>query len=142
MWRQLIPLVRLARDSGWRVEIETSGTVQFTELAAEVDHVVVSPKLANSHLPRARRIVDSVLKELATLAHVTWKFVIVDESDMAEVDGLVREFRLADVMLMPEATTPESVISGVRALVPLAASRGYRVSTRLHVLLWGNMRGY
>ena len=42
---------------------------------------------------------------------------------------------------MPEGTTPREVIDGMRDLVPAVAGRGYRISPRLHVLMWGDERG-
>ena len=46
-----------------------------------------------------------------------------------------------DVWLMPEGVTREIVLAGLAATAELAASRGWSVSPRLHVLAWNDQRG-
>jgi 7-carboxy-7-deazaguanine synthase len=137
----LAPLARKAVRSGWRVEVETAGAIDLGELADAVDLITVSPKLAGSGMPAARRLKVDVLGVLATQSNVAWKFVIDGEDDLREVDQLVTDLGLGHVMLMPQATTPESVVERLRWLVPEAIKRGHRVTPRLHTLLWGDERG-
>ncbi|MEU2874033.1 hypothetical protein ABZ769_33370 [Streptomyces olivoreticuli] len=61
--------------------------------------------------------------------------------DLEEIDALVARHGLNPVWVMPEGTTANAVIEGMRALSPEVAARGYRLATRLHVLMWGNERG-
>ena len=42
---------------------------------------------------------------------------------------------------MPEGTSPSALRDGALALVDPVRTRGYRLGTRLHVLLWGAERG-
>ena len=70
-----------------------------------------------------------------------FKFVVCEPADLNQVDALVTAFGLTEVWVMPEGTTPRSVIDGMRALVPAVIGRGYRISPRLHVLMWGDERG-
>ena len=54
--RQLIPVLEAARTHGWRVEVETNGTIApLDAVAALVDRWNVSPKLAGSGVDQARR---------------------------------------------------------------------------------------
>lgn len=140
------------RSAGAHVTIETAGTVW---LEVECDLLSVSPKLSNStpgddagpgwaerheqrriNLPALQRLLD---------AHPSrqLKFVVESEGDLAEIEDLLASLRGVeprDVMLMPEGTTPEALAA--RAFVEgAAADRGWSVSPRLHILLFGNTRG-
>jgi organic radical activating enzyme len=53
--RGLEELLRAIKGRGWRIEIETAGTVAPTMADGLVDQWNVSPKLANSGNPPARR---------------------------------------------------------------------------------------
>lgn len=140
-WRSLCVVARSARKHGWRIEVETSGAVDLRDLAEEVDLITVSPKLSSSGLDESTRIKDDLLRCLSRSSGVVWKFVIDTTADLCEVDALVGTYDLAPVFLMSQATTPEQVIERTRWLVPAAIARGYRVTTRLHTLMWGDERG-
>lgn len=137
----LLPITRMASRAGWRVEVETSGAVDLGELADAVDLVTVSPKMTSSAMPTETRLNMEVLTFLATRSNVAWKFVIDDTRDLDEAEGLVTDLGLTEVILMPQATTADAVLEKLRWLVPHAILRGYRVTPRLHMLLWGDERG-
>jgi hypothetical protein len=42
---------------------------------------------------------------------------------------------------MPEGTDPETLTARARELVEPVRKLGYRLGTRMHVLLWGSERG-
>jgi len=42
---------------------------------------------------------------------------------------------------MPEGTHAEDILDTMRYLEPAVLSNGYNMTTRLHVLLWGDRRG-
>lgn len=140
-WRPLSAVARLARDAGWRVEVETSGALDLHELAECSDVITISPKLAGARMGRGARINDDLLRKYSQCDRVVWKFVIDPTDDIEEVDELVRRHGLSPVFLMPQATTPEQVIDRTRQLIPAAIERGYRVAPRLHTLLWADERG-
>ena len=137
----LAPLLSAARAAGWSTEMETSGVGGLGPVSELLDVVTVSPKLANSGMLAPRRLRPAVLVELAANPCVVWKFVVDNVSDLDEVDELVARYSMRNVFVMPQATTPDQVLAGTAALVAPAVARGYRVSTRLHILLWGNQRG-
>jgi len=130
---------------GWPVEIETNGTVfPSLPLLSKVGRFNVSPKLANSGNVRAVRDRASALGAFA-LAHsgTIFKFVCRDTNDLDEVDEFVRTYNVTNdrVWIMPEGITTDAILVGMRALAPDVLQRGWNLSTRLHVLIWGNQRG-
>jgi organic radical activating enzyme len=127
------------------MEIETNGTIEpLPELAGVVDQWNVSAKLESSgnRKPTAR-LRTGPLTWFAASAKASFKFVVIEEADLEEIESIVRTFGIprGQVIVMPEGTTPDEVAAKSRWLVPAAQTRGFRFSTRLHVLLWGAERG-
>lgn len=141
--RPLVALVEALRVAGRRVEFETAGTIPPKELAGLVDLFVVSPKLGNSALPANRRLRWAVLSAFAELPNAVFKFVLCSPAELAEVDEIVSKLSLqpARVWIMPEGVTGEAVSRGLRELAGGAASRGWSLTDRLHIQLWGDARG-
>lgn len=140
--RALIPLARALAGLGKRVEIETNGTyAPAAELTCLGVYFNVSPKLANAGMPASRSIRPDALAAFAATPNRVFKFVVCDPSDLDQVDALVAGYGLTEVWVMPEGTTPRAVIDGMRTLVPAVVERGYRISPRLHVVMWGDERG-
>jgi organic radical activating enzyme len=119
-----------------RVQVETNGTqVPEPALVELVDLWVVSPKLANSGISYRLRIVPAALAVLMATGRVAFKFVVTDPaSDFDEIAGLVRDFGLDPVWVMPEGDTRAKVIAGMDAIHVPAVARGWNLSTRLHIL--------
>src|SRR5207302_3114486 len=127
-----------------RIEVETSGTIKpSAALVALIDQWNVSPKLANSENPVERRRVSRALECFAGQPRAYFKFVVVEPDDLAEVDELVAQFAVpaARVLLMPEGRTAAALLARSNWLAAACQERGYRLTTRLHVLLWGDERG-
>lgn len=141
--RQLVPLVRELKASGYRIEVETNGTVSPGELAGLVDQFNVSPKLAHSGNQGLVRIDPPVLREFAACGRANFKFVVQGEADLAEVEALREQFAIPPerVVLMPEGRTSAELGARSPWLAETCARRGYRFSTRLHILIWGDRRG-
>jgi organic radical activating enzyme len=138
----VVPLVQLLRQGGKRVEIETNGTIApAAELVAAGADFNVSPKLSNSGVAEDKRIVPEALRAFAASGQSRFKFVVQDVADLDEIGGLEREYGLAPIWVMPEGTTQEVVLAGMRAVVDKVVARGWRLGTRLHVFLWGDERG-
>ena len=55
--------------------------------------------------------------------------------------GLEAEHGLSPIWLMPEGTSNQVVLEGMRAIADEALTRGWCLSGRLHMLLWGDVRG-
>jgi len=138
----LPPLLRPLRDRGVEVEIETAGVIEPTSSVVDlVTRFNVSPKLANSGNDLDRRYRPEVLRSLQATGKAAFKFVAVDERDLDEIGAMVHECGLANVWVMPEGTDPTTIVDRSRALVDPVLERGWNLTTRLHVLLWGDRRG-
>ncbi|MGH3908295.1 MAG: 7-carboxy-7-deazaguanine synthase QueE [Pseudonocardiaceae bacterium] len=120
-----------------RVQGETNGTqIPESALAELVDLWVVSPKLANSGVSYSRRIVPPALSAFIATGRVAFKFVVTDPAtDFDEIEGLVADFGIAPVWVMPEGDTREKVLAGMAAIHGPAVARGWNISTRLHTLI-------
>ena len=113
------------------------------DLAGAVSQWNVSPKLANSGNAADRRTVPSALQAFRGLPNAYFKFVLVDPADADEVCGIVERFGLPRdrVILMPEGVTRDAVSTRGKWVADLCERHGFRFSTRLHILLWGDERG-
>ncbi|MEV6984030.1 7-carboxy-7-deazaguanine synthase QueE [Sphaerisporangium sp. NPDC051017] len=140
----VLPLVQDLRAAGRDVEIETNGTIApVPELVSAGPWFNVSPKLSGfgCGMREEKRIVPAALRALASSGRARWKFVVQDPGELAEIAALEAAYGLAPISVMPEGTTPEAVLEGMRTLVTPVVERGWRLGTRLHVLLWGDERG-
>ena len=139
----LPPLLRPLRHRGIDVEIETAGVIApDSDVTAAVTRFNVSPKLANSGNDLERRHRPDVLRALEATGKAAFKFVAVDAaSDLDEIAAIVDECGLTDVWVMPEGTDPVTLVERSRELIDPVLARGWNLTTRLHVLLWGDRRG-
>ena len=139
--RHLPPLLDAARDRGWRVEVETSGTVASTLPAELVDRYNVSPKLASSGMAPERRYRPEVLRGFRAGGQAVFKFVVERPADLDEVGAMAEACDLDPVWVMPEGTDAATVLARMQELAPHVVERGWNLTPRLHVLLWGDRRG-
>ncbi len=142
--RELAPLAASLTGQGYKCEVETNGTLApVPEMADAVAQWNVSPKLTNSGNDHPRREVAESLSAFAALDGAYFKFVIVEREDVDEVSLLSGRYRLQPdrVILMPEGTTPEVLNERGAWLAEVCRDKGYRFSTRLHIQLWGDVRG-
>jgi organic radical activating enzyme len=121
-----------------RIEVETAGTLApSAELVALVDQFNVSPKLANSGNPVEQRWKPDVLRAFQDTGKAIFKFVVTGVEELEEVAA----FDVAPVWVMPEGTSAEVVRERLAALVEPVLARGWNLTPRLHVELWGDKRG-
>lgn len=127
------------------VHIETAGTIAPSAAQARLVHqFVVSPKLANSGNPAGKRLKALPLTMFAQMGHqAIFKFVVTGADDLGEVDGIVSELGIPDcrVMIMPEGTTTDALLTTARDIVDAVTARGWGLSLRSHILLWSDVRG-
>lgn len=146
---QLVPLTEAVAALKRTITIETAGTV---DLPVTAHLMSISPKLANSTPddPKWRKRHDNrrhrpaVIRRLTTDYDYQLKFVIDAPDDLAAVADYLAGFPHIDpdrVMLMPQARDADTLRTKNEWLAPLAAQRGWRVSPRLHIELFGNTRG-
>lgn len=141
---ELVSLASRLRDRGFRIEVETNGTVSPTEaFAAVVDQWNVSPKLASSGNTDRARHRPAVLQWFAAQPNAHFKLVITRDNDVAEVNELVEALGVPRerVILSPEGVDTATLVDRSRWLADRCRSHGYRLGARLHVFLWGSERG-
>ncbi|MDT0377214.1 7-carboxy-7-deazaguanine synthase QueE [Streptomyces sp. DSM 42041] len=142
----LIPLLHTLAEWGNEVHVETAGILApLPEFDACVTQYNVSPKLASSGNRLSKRYRPAALEALRDTGRAWFKFVLTSEweAELAgEVDGIVRDCSLdaRRVMVMPEGAEAEGNVRLARKFADAATRRGYGVSFRTHVLLWGNDR--
>jgi 7-carboxy-7-deazaguanine synthase len=138
----LEPLLAAAGERGWRVEVETNGTLAPSpRLRSLVGQWNVSPKLANSGIELSRRWRPAAVRELAATGRAVGKFVVERRDELDEVAELATAGNLTEVWILPQATDAGALRRGMKALAPDVLARGWNLSGRLHIDLWGDVRG-
>ncbi|MBI1758174.1 MAG: 7-carboxy-7-deazaguanine synthase QueE [Actinobacteria bacterium] len=142
--RRLVPLLAGLVQAGRRIEVETNGTISPTprllELVAQFN---VSPKLAGfgAGMSASRRIKPDALATFAASGRAIFKFVLRTPAELDEVADLARSYDLAPVWVMPEGATAAAITERLRVLADPVIAHGFHLTTRLHVLAWGDQRG-
>lgn len=146
---EMVPFSAELKRRGHFITFETAGTVLQP---VQADLMSISPKLANS-TPRqsdwtqrhdARRHRPEVIRALTSQYRYQLKFVIDQPADLFDVECWLDEFPELDaqnVFLMPQGTDVEALQSRMQWIEPAATQRGWNVSPRLHIELFGNTRG-
>lgn len=145
----LVTLTKKCHELGRRVTIETAGTV---DQPVECDLMAISPKLSNSvpDDPQWRdrheqtRFRPDVIRALLSRYRCILKFVIDRPEDVEEVIRWMSEIPEAEpdiVWLMPQARTREQLSEKSDWLRRLARRHGFNYSSRLHIEMFGNVRG-
>ncbi|GAB3066245.1 7-carboxy-7-deazaguanine synthase QueE [Micromonospora schwarzwaldensis] len=135
-------LARRAAATGRALEIETNATIApGADLIAAGAHFNAGLKLASSAVPYSKRIKPSVIERLQSSGRTRWKFVVTGPADVQEIADLQRKFGLTEVWLSPEGTSTEVVLDRMRWLADVALTHGWNLTTRQHVLIWGDKRG-
>ena len=140
----LEPLVESLADDGHTFEVETNGTI--VPLPGMVRHIGqwnVSPKLRTSGNTSEERQIPQALETFARLPEAFFKFVVTAESDIDEVRALRDKYQLPPerVLLMPEGRTRDELEKKSSWLSEACVRHGFRFTTRLHILIWGDERG-
>jgi 7-carboxy-7-deazaguanine synthase len=147
--REVVELTERLKKHGHYITIETAGTVH---LPVQADLMSISPKLANS-TPRdtdwearhdERRHQPEIIGRLIAEYDYQLKFVIDLPDDVADVERYLGDFPDVTgdrIYLMPQAIKREPLREKSVWIEAEAARRGWRMSPRLHIELYGNTRG-
>ena len=106
-----------------------------------------SPKLSISGEHWAKAICPEVAYQYSQIpnTHLYFKFVVMDEQDIEEVDLARKAYSDAgidaDIYLMPVGATMEGQAKTGRQVAEICLKYGYKFSPRLHVDLFGNKWG-
>jgi 7-carboxy-7-deazaguanine synthase len=135
------------RKNQFFIEAETNGTIEPNEkLLTFIDQWNVSPKFESSGNSQYSREKKAALKSYSSLSNAFFKFVISEKrfhQDLAEIESLVSRYSInpSKIILMAEGTNSTVLRERTAILSKICADKGYRITPRLHILLWGNKRG-
>jgi len=133
-------LLRRFKDEGFRIEIETNGTlVPGEEIEPFIDQFNVSPKLENSNNSKLIRERPAAYKFFSACPKALFKFVVAAHEDIDEIYRLEVTYNISadKILLMPEGRTDEETRTLAKELVQVCLNCGYRFCNRLHVWVWG-----
>jgi len=144
----IVPLTKQLKQAGRFLTIETAGTL-FRPLVADL--ISLSPKMSNSTPDDAQwnqrhdqlRHAPTVIEQFRSQFACQWKFVIDQPKDLVEVDEYVALMKVPadEIWLMPQSRSAEEVQEKTTWLQTEADSRGWKLSPRLHIEKFGNVRG-
>jgi 7-carboxy-7-deazaguanine synthase len=119
-------------ENGYRIFYETSGKVDIPGL--EDATIIMSPKNIEGqwYLP---------LKNIGN-AHY-FKFVADDAAALGEIDRFVKDHAITKerVFIMPQGKTSAEQLKRMKTIFSFCRENGYRMSPRLHVLIFDDKRG-
>lgn len=140
---KLVPLLSNLKSKDYFVEVETNGTILPSDTIERfVDRWNVSPKLQNSSISKQHREVQTCLGYFAKNSKAYIKFVICNRSDLTEVKSLIVKYSLKrqKIILMPEGNSAAEIMEKSKWLAEICLKNGYRLSIRLHSLVWSGTR--
>ena len=126
------------------LEVETNGTlIPPEELDCRVTQYNISPKHSHSGNSDRNALSVQALEWFAASSKAWFKFVIESPGDIEEVEKLEKSIPLPHdrILLMPKGTTSEELNRILPWLAEECLKRGYRLTDRLHIHLWGNKPG-
>jgi 7-carboxy-7-deazaguanine synthase len=156
-----VDLLDRLSQCGYHTTVETNGTIYRD---TSIDLASISPKLVSSTPTTERdpkgtgewaerhetsRIDMDALVTLIERCEFQLKFVVTGREDMIEIENLVSRtrdraavpVRNADVLLMPEGATRETLDEHRNEVAEIAMEYGYQYTPRLHVDLWNDAPG-
>lgn len=146
-------LVKCLTDSGWHVSIETNGTI-FKETTASL--ISVSPKLKSSlpidpdsfehKLHSKNRVYNVTLPKFIEFYgdKMQFKFVYNSIEDVKEIqEEFMYPYNIKpqQIWLMPQGITQEQIKEKSKELFNLCSEKGFRYGQRLHIEVFGDVRG-
>ena len=138
----LMALTSRLMELGHILEFETNGTQMGFPEDLRIQYNI-SPKLNHAGDPAGVRIIPVVLNSWVKRPDARWKFVVRNESDEAEIKGLLSGLGISssDVWIMPEGQTPAQLDVHQEAAMRVAEALKCNYTDRLHIRLWGGERG-
>jgi organic radical activating enzyme len=133
-----------ARHPRYQVEFETNGTIRPSpDLDALTDQYNVSIKLSNSGVKEEDRLIPEAIQFFASSPNASFKFVVEEPADLAEILALVRQYNIPReaIYLMPQGVLAPVLSEKQDWLVEICKSHGFRYTDRLHIRIWGAKRG-
>ena len=139
-------LINISGTEDWFFEIETNGTFKIMDIKDYLNQITCSPKMENSGNAKELRYKPEVIKNYLDFAntdkdkHTIFKFVVGSVYDIEEIDAFVFMNNIPKTMvyLMPKGIYSNDVIESTKMLCDIGLKKGYRITTRLQVILHDN----
>ena len=141
----LAELVEKLYGAGFDIEVETNGRhAPSPEVVKYVEAFNVSPKLPNSGQPLELTWVPRAITAFRDTHKARFKFVCCDIFDVERVAELCEKLDIPPfaVWVMPEGQDPDAVRRHLREIAEVAIGSGFNITGRLHVDIWGGVRGH
>jgi len=128
-------------DLDYKIEIETNGT-QLPMNQNKNIRYNVSPKLAHAGDPIEKRITPALF-EYVSDPNAIFKFVVTDKKDLNEVQQIATAHGIEAhrVWIMPEGVDRRVLEQRLLEISEASIERGYNVTGRLHIQIFGGVRG-
>lgn len=141
------------KKAGKHITIETAATVPPKGITCDL--ASLSPKLSNSTPPAERdaawakkheatRLRPEVIAEWIRNYDFQLKFVVSTENDLAEIKELLSRLPpvpFERILLMPEGVDTKTLAARSPWLVEVCKREGFRFCPRIHIDLFGHLRG-
>lgn len=128
----------------WDIEIETNGTfLPIDVLGGPTVRYNVSPKLLHSGNSPGESLNIEALRAFVYGRNAWFKFVCNEVDDLMEVAQIAYAAGIPPnrIYIMPQAQDNVSLQAGSARLANEVLHRGWNMTTRLHIQLWGATRG-
>jgi 7-carboxy-7-deazaguanine synthase len=149
---EIIDLCSALRSHGYHITVETAATV-FKPVVCDL--ASLSPKRGNSTphdrdggrfalLHEERRWRPDVIRAFMERSDYQLKFVVDTPADVEDVCRALEELPTADrerVLLMPQGVSRADLADRAPWLVAACMKHGFRYCPRIHIELFGNVRG-
>lgn len=100
------------------------------------------PSFAEAH-ERNRINIQTIQRFMDTFEHQL-KFVVDQPEDLREIDSILEQLRgvhASNILLMPQGTEQTELSEKAGWVAQICKERGFRFCPRLHIMLYGHVRG-
>lgn len=152
MQKQIAELVDRLHGKDHYVTVETAGTIFKEDVKADL--FSISPKLKNSFpnkdinpkefkLHARNNTFENLKMFVDSDLNYQFKFVVEGRDDVPEIKSLVEKYDVPNekVFIMPEGVEREVIQSRLLELAEICKEENWILTNRLHVQIWGKMRG-
>ncbi|PAF50563.1 7-carboxy-7-deazaguanine synthase QueE [Helicobacter sp. 13S00477-4] len=146
----LLKTIEYFLQKGHRISIESNGSIDFVfnDILKEL-HFTLSIKLSNSGESYSKRIKTKVIQNIIDNAKsVVFKFVLNAQmcengTALKEIEELLKTLKLKSnkIYLMPQGISRKELDENIKKIYPICLQKGFCLSDRLHIRIWGNKRG-
>ncbi|GGY51916.1 7-carboxy-7-deazaguanine synthase QueE [Parvularcula lutaonensis] len=140
--QQVLALARAIKGTraDLSVEIETNGTfAPHPDLIESADLFMVSPKL--KHSGNDPEVLSLGIENFRDIENAQFKFVAKRQTDIIRVSQATRGIDSRRVWIMPEGRNARALNNSLRKITRATLRRGFNLTDRQHIRLFGDSRG-